>query len=444
MKKICTIICVLLLLTAAMPAFSADKLGAEAKMQTADYWILRIQNPDEILMTPEAIKEFNAKIIATPQTYCRNLLEYPEKLPRDRVISAIGAEKKLKQGNYIDGKPVTQEFLDSLLAECNLEAVQEEMPVRCAFASANSMLKVLPTEKTSHKTPKDRLFDRYTESFIKIWEPLAVLHTSRSGEWCYVVTSNCDGWMRTEDLTFTDKANIEKYLNMPFITVTGTKIYPRSGLTGERYEFQLGTRLPLDSEHEDIVKGVGCFSSYTVLLPGRDYKGNFYEKKLLVPYSADVHESFMPYTQENLLKCAFKFLGEPYGWGGSFGQWDCSAMIHDIYSLFGFMLPRNSGAQVRIPGFSADTEQMSDDQKCRLLAALPAGTIIQMPGHIMFYLGMVRGKPYIFHETYATYGHEKDKMKEILINCAVVSDMDLRRSNGQKIISCIRKCVAIQ
>ena len=444
MKKLCAIISLMFLLAAALPAFSADILGAEAKMKTAEYWISRVQNPDAVIMTPEEIQEFNAKILVTPSTYCKNLTEYyPETLTAERVLKSISVEKKLMPKNYVNGKPVTKAFLNGITEECNLDAVQDEMPVRYAFAARNSMMKIVPTSKSSHKSPNDKLFDRYTESFIKIWEPLAVLHTSRSGKWCYVVSSNSDGWVHTQNLAFVDKETMQKYLNMPFIIVTGSKIYPRSGLTGERYEFQLGTRFPLAEDQDAEQNGVGSLSSYSVLLPGRDANGNFCEKKLLIPCSMDVHEGFVPYTQRNLLKHLFKFLGEPYGWGGSFGQWDCSAMIHDVYSLFGFALPRNSGAQARIPGLSTDTRQMSDEEKRRLFATLPAGTILQMNGHVMLYLGTVNGKPYIFHETYSTFGHS-GALKEIVINCAVVSDMELRRSNGQKIISCIRRSVAVQ
>lgn len=445
MKKICAVVCLMCLLVSAVPAFSADKLGAEAKMKTASFWINRIQNPDEVIMTPEAIEEFNTKIVATPGTYCKNMLEYPETRSKDVLIKAISVERKLMPKNYVDGRRVTKEFLNSLVEECNIDALQEETPVRYGIASANSIIKLVPTKKSSHKTPGDKLFDRYMESFVKIGEPLVVFHTSRSGKWYYVVATNCDGWMPAEDIAFTDKETLANYLDKPFIIVTGTKIYPRGGLTGERYEFQLGTRLPLAENNEEVLKEVGSFSSYTVLLPDRDKNGNLCEKKLLIPCSADVHEGFLPYTQENLLKYVFKFLGEPYGWGGSFGQWDCSAMIHDVYSLFGFRLPRNSGAQARIPAFSTNAKNMSDEQKRVLLAGLPAGTILQMPGHVMFYLGTVNGMPYIFHETYATYGHAKNgKMKEIIINCAVVSDMELRRANGKKIITCIEKIVAIK
>ncbi|MDO4952882.1 MAG: SH3 domain-containing protein [Synergistaceae bacterium] len=443
MKKLCAIISLLLLAITALPAFSADILGAEAKMKTAEYWISRIQNPDAVVMTPEEIQEFNGKILATPNTYCKNLLEYPETLPKERVLNAIGVERKLLPDNYVNGRPVTQAFLNGVTEECNLDAVCDEMPVRYAFAAKNSMIKTVPTTKSSHKSPDDKLFDRYIESFVKIWEPLAVFHTSRSGKWCYVVSQNSDGWVRAEDLTFVDKETMQKYLNMPFIIVTGAKIYPCSGLTGERYEFQLGTRFPLAEDRNTELNNIGSLSSYSVLLPGRDADGNFCEKKLLIPYSADVHEGFIPYTQKNLLKHLFKFLGEQYGWGGSFGQWDCSAMIHDVYSIFGFALPRNSGAQARIQGLSTDTRQMSDEQKCQLLATLPAGAILQMNGHVMLYLGTVNNKPYIFHETYSAFGHS-GALKKIIINCAVVSDMDIRRSDGQKIISCIKRSVAIQ
>ncbi len=449
MKKLCTILSAVILLFAVLPANSADLLGAEKKMQNVDYWLKNIKNADEQIMTRRQIKKINAGIREAKGTYCLRLLEYPDAVSGERVKGIISPEKHLCKNNYVNGLPVTNEFMDALIEESNLAAVQDTVEVRYAFAADNTVVRAEPTHIGSFSSPDDELFDRYVVSLIKIWEPLLVLHTSKSGVWSYIIAANCNGWVRTEDLTFTDKKNFKKYSKKPFLLVTGAKIYPRSGLKGKRWEFQMGTRLPLAKKHNTIVESVGSYSSYVVLLPAKDQNGNLVEKELLIPRSADVHVGFLPYTQKNIIKSAFKLLGEPYGWGSSFVQWDCSGLVHDVYSLFGFELPRNSGAQVRIPAEFYDAKIMNDEEKTELLAQLPAGTMIQMPGHIMLYLGTVNGKPYVLHDTYSAHKHEEETEdgalgKEILINCVVVSDMELRRANGKKIITCIEKIVAVR
>jgi len=444
MKKIFAIVTAMILFSCATAAFaSCEELGVTKSMRNADYWILRTQDADKLLMSAEDIAQFNAKICANPATHCTDILAFADTVGAESVKNAISPQKKLLPKNFVDGSRVTQNFLDSVVSECNIESISDSLKVRFAFANENLSVRALPTAKASYKTLKNQLFDRYTVSSIKVWEPLAVLHSSASGKWCFVRAKNCEGWVRSEGLAFCDRQTLEKYIAMPFIVVTDAKIYPREGLAGKRWEMLLGTRLPLSENQNTVVGEVASHTSYVVLLPENDENGNFKTRELLIPQSADIHEGWLDYTQANLLRIAFKLLGEPYGWGGDFAQWDCSALIHDVYSVFGFDLPRNSAVQTRIPSFHADTKKYSDIEKEKLLSTLPAGAFVQMPGHIMLYIGTARGKPYILHEAYALY-KDSNKKDELLMNCAVVSDMELYRSNGKKVISCIENINAIK
>lgn len=442
MKKFLSFLTAIIIFSFATPSFAGCPLpGVTKSMLNADYWLLRAKDADKILFSAEDIEKFNAQISATPKTYCANLLEYPQDISKDDLIRAVSPEPNFHPKNYIDGKRATQRFLQELTDECNICGISENNLTRFGFAADNLQLRTLPTLKSSHKTAHDKLFDRYTESSVKIWEPLIILHSSKSGEWLFVRTRNCSGWVQANGVAICDRATFEKYIKMPFIIVTGAKIYPRIGLMGKRYELLMGTKLPLAENQDTIVEGVASSTSRVVLLPESDENGNFKTHEILIPVSADIHEGYLDYTQENIIRAAFKLLGEPYGWGGNFGQWDCSALIHDVYSVFGFELPRNSRVQTRIPSFHADVKKYSAAEKEKLLSELPAGAFVQMPGHIMMYIGTARGKPYIIHETHALYsktGHE------IYLNCAVVTDMNLYRANGKKIMDCIENINAIK
>lgn len=444
MKKILSIFVAILLFAFVGTAFAnCEELGVTKSMLNADYWILRTQDADKIIMSANDIAQFNAQICANSKTHCTDILSVADIISGESIKNAISPKNKLLPNNFVDGNRVTPDFLNSVVAECNTESISDTVKVRFAFAKENLSLRTLPTEKASFKTRQGKLFDRYTVSSIKLWEPLVVLHSSASGAWCFVRAKNCEGWVKTEGLAFCDRETLEKYLKMPFVIVTGSKIYPREGLFGKRYELLMGTKLPLSENQDAIVDSVSSCTSRVVLLPENDENGNFKTRELLIPMSADVHEGYLDYTQENMLRTAFKLLGEPYGWGGNFAQWDCSALIHDVYSVFGFELPRNSVVQTRIPSFHADTKKYSDSEKEALLATLPAGSFVQMPGHIMLYIGTVRGKPYILHETYSLY-KDSSKKEEIFMNCAVVTNMDLYRSNRKKIISCIENINAVK
>lgn len=57
------------------PGVQGEKTFADAYLEMNDpaFWIARIPNPDEVLLTPQEIAEFNRMIPQTPDTACANL-----------------------------------------------------------------------------------------------------------------------------------------------------------------------------------------------------------------------------------------------------------------------------------------------------------------------------------------------------------------------------------
>jgi len=56
----------------------------------------------------------------------------------------------------------------------------------------------------------------------------------------------------------------------------------------------------------------------------------------------------LPFTRANLLRQAFRFLGERYGWGHDYQGRDCSGFVSEVYRSMGVQLPRNtSDAELR-------------------------------------------------------------------------------------------------
>ncbi len=52
-------------------------------------------------------------------------------------------------------------------------------------------------------------------------------------------------------------------------------------------------------------------------------------------------------TSLAVIKIANELIGEPYGWGGLYGNRDCSSMTRDFFAPFGIWLPRHSEDQVK-------------------------------------------------------------------------------------------------
>jgi cell wall-associated NlpC family hydrolase len=50
-------------------------------------------------------------------------------------------------------------------------------------------------------------------------------------------------------------------------------------------------------------------------------------------------------TPGGILRQAFKFLGERYGWGQGYAGRDCSGFVSEVYRSFGVDLTRNTGDQ---------------------------------------------------------------------------------------------------
>ncbi len=92
---------------------------------------------------------------------------------------------------------------------------------------------------------------------------------------------------------------------------------------------------------------------------------------------------------------------QPYGWGGMFGDRDCSALTRDLFTPFGIWLPRNSSAQARrglvipLAGLSK-----SEKQDAILTNGIPFLSLVGMKGHICLYVGKYDGEAAIFHNVW--------------------------------------------
>jgi hypothetical protein len=145
----------------------------------------------------------------------------------------------------------------------------------------------------------------------------------------------------------------------------------------------------------------------------------------------DVHQGFLPYTQENVARQAFKMLHHPYGWGDISNGRDCSRFIMDLFRTFGIFMPRNSMEQAKVGIDLMKGKNIKEKEKI-LDQAIPLATTLRLPGHIMLYLGKDKGKHYVIH---SVWGIEKStKVGPTLekIGRVVVSDLSLggKGSNG--------------
>lgn len=444
MKKI--LFALLLIIITGAAAGAENFCGINEKMLSPAFWTRARGIKKEILLPKQAFT-LSQNIKATPKTYCVDITAYPELISKGKVMEELANfSKRPKSERFLGPSPASDAFWQSLEAQTNTGAVRETTVVRFAVAVQNAALKTLPTDEPLYSEPNDLLFDMNVESTLKIWEPLAILHASADGKWYFTVSPSASGWLHAEAAAFTDKKTITETASRDFYTVTGNRVTTdlRTEAANEgRREFFMGTKLP-KADDVETAGGVASDFSYLVLVPERAPDGSLRVATERIPRAADVTAGYLPCTEENIVKQAFKMLGERYGWGGMFSARDCSAFTRDIYACFGIELPRNSGAQTKIPSARWDAAKMTADEKKKLLTKCHAGTLLQMPGHIMLYLGTVNNKPYIIHDVYALGPSGRAGADgRRTINCVAVTDMEMTRKDGTSVIDNITNIVTM-
>ena len=121
----------------------------------------------------------------------------------------------------------------------------------------------------------------------------------------------------------------------------------------------------------------------------------------LLPRIADVSADYLPLTRANIIRQAFKFLGERYGWGHSYDARDCSGFVSEVYRSFGVQLPRNTRDQSVSPALNRLAFSAADGRDKRMAAVreLQVGDLVYIPGHVMMVIGHDDGMPYVIHDT---------------------------------------------
>jgi len=323
---------------------------------------------------------------------------------------------------FYRGKHITSRYLKRLLDYRNLPE-GNDIEVKYALTLRRTNLRTLPTREGIFETPKDKEFDMLQETAVDAAQPVIILNTTKDGKWNFVQTYNCRGWIPSKDTAyFKSRDDFMYFLNTTDFFVTNTKTLKIKGAL-----FQLGAKIP-------ILKGYSA-DSYFALIPCKDKNGFVNFTLTSLHLGEELNNGYLNYSKSNIIKQAFKMYGQRYGWGGMFNATDCSGFIVNIFSSFGFLVPRNSSQQELLPFKSRDVSSLSPDDKKEILRNTQAGAILFMPGHVMLYLGEHEGKFYIIHAL-ASMGEKKSKhskvtIKRIKINKVTVSDIEIYRKSGK-------------
>ena len=249
-------------------------------------------------------------------------------------------------------------------------------------------------------------------------EPVLVLHYNEKRNFIYVQMRNYRGWLPAKGVALTDRDTWLKYVCPDkFAIITGKLLLLNADKA--QLAFQMGSRIPTEGKN--------------LLLPQRDANGNLKIVKSYAIYGDALHAGYLPYTTNNLIKQAFKFLGNPYGWGGLQDSVDCSSFVADVYRTVGVELPRNADEQEEAyTGNAMNLSAYDGNEKLKTLNNLPTGSALFMPNHVMLYLGSIKDRPYIIHAL-GSYGAKSASGEYVRVPVmkVVVSDVFLMNRSGK-------------
>ncbi len=284
--------------------------------------------------------------------------------------------------------PRSKEWMDGLVREMRIpefpSLAQRGVMVR------NSALRGMPTPRPFFYDPRDAgegyPFDYFQSSAIWVGTPVFLSHRTLKGDWVFVEAAFTSGWVPADDVAVIGDADVRRWESAPLTAVLRDDTVA-SGPGGDFLcSANVGVLLPGDGA-----------SPASVLVPARRPDGQAVLLQARVP--SDASAAFpLALSPANIAGVARGFSGQPYGWGGMYGNRDCSATTRDIFAPFGLWLPRNSKPQAR-QGRVVELKDLPSEEKERVLLkqGVPFLTLVGMPGHIMLYIGERDGRALVFH-----------------------------------------------
>ena len=410
--------------------------GVTAEMLNADYWMKDAYK--DVVMTAQEIDAYNPlanKLLYDHKGKAYALTDVQPRISGDLVRYYIDHDVPTHPERFfVNGAPTTRAFWVPLWENCRIDAIRDEATVLFGYSVKRATLKSWPTDTFIGEEADDTFYDANAASECMPYLPVCVLHESTDGQWYYCLMYGMRGWVRKDAIAICDSRDewMMRQQQEECLVVTGKELrLAEDPLTPalSNLVLPMGTVLPLVSTDglPDEINGRATFGNYVVLLPVRDTDGSLYNEYALIPVSADVHVGFLPYTRENVLRQAFKLLGDRYGWAGMFGANDCSGMVHEIVACFGLTFPRASVTQQQAPAMKrVDLNGKSNEEKTAILDKTPAGTLLYFPGHIMIYLGKADGNYYVISSvgTFVQNGNAEH------VSNVIVNTLNTQRANG--------------
>ena len=405
-----------------------ESVIVQVEEDSVNFWIDKMEQPDAVIMNLDAIEKYNRRLKTQKRddwpAGCHEVKDFSEEIDAKWLRDRMDYFGFRNMQYYLNGVAVTEKQWDVYYDAMNREKLQEKVSPKYGLIVHNTPMLDLPTEDILTDSGMNEAENRLQQTTLKINEPVVVLWESEDKAWYYAVSNEYIGWIKNKDcalmksreewLVFQEREN--------FLMVYD------DGIMEIAEPVLMGTKLYLAEKEVDKAQG-----AYMVSMPQRDEEGYAVYIDMEISKENKVCEGYLLYTGRNVLELAFSRLGDPYGWGGIDGKRDCSSYIKDIYRCFGFELPRNSRAQMTLPGMVRNTERMPETWKERILNKTTPGAILGINGHVMIYIGDANQQYYVISMlgSYIPETVTEDFGNHVVnANKVMVNTLDVKRKNG--------------
>jgi len=429
---------------AMQPPVCAPKV--EGFMLESEYWIEKIKDAKKLILNEKEIVEFNKKSFRKMkfkgfEEWLYDLETYPKTITRKELLNIMKTYSSedvfpSKSCYNVHANKIPETIKKDVLCQANFDGIPDEIRIEWGMLVNREDVRAFPTDTVFAEEPKYIDFDLFQLTILPVGSPVVILHQSKNGKWYYIQSMIYKGWVKRENIALAkNKKEVFDYANSAkFLMVAESRIETEPNPFIKEISnilFQMGDKIPL-IEFDEIPESIpmnnlhaqsphGC---YVVKIPVKDKEGHLEFRLALIARSNDICEGYLPYTRGNILRQAFKLLGERYGWNGMFKRRDCSQFIMNVYKTMNIIIP--SYTRMQEEGAAGKTIKFSGSIKDRedKLNQLTPGDPLHLKGHVVMYLGKDGNNYYIIHSG-AGYGvkNKDGKIKAVTVHGVFISEV---------------------
>lgn len=275
-----------------------------------------------------------------------------------------------------------------------------------AIITTTTSVRAVPTLKPMFNKENGYPLDRWQNSLIFAGTPVLITHASKDKAWMHIQSGFVYGWVESSHVGILSNEQIKAIRAFDsYLTSTKDKI-PLYNDSGNFIMYaRIGQIFPSSANHNK--------SGKVALIVYTQMPQNKVKKEIVYAPSSAFSKFPLALESSNIAKSINAMIGQRYGWGGLFENRDCSSFIRDIFAQYALYLPRNSKAQIHYGKNSIDLSKMNPkDKEAYIIAnAIPFQSILWQSGHIMLYIGQLKGKAIIAHSAWSvTTGKRYENM----------------------------------